>query len=106
MSTLKAVRHVLRVRTNVVLIVASSIGYFFFAGMQTFAVVFARDQYGLSQVSATVLLALTGGGALLGVLLAGRLADRLLAGGHSTPASWSARSPTSRPRSSSSRRCC
>lgn len=81
MSTLQAVRHVLRVRTNVVLIVASSIGYFFFAGMQTFAVVFARDQYGLSQVSATVLLAITGGGALVGVLLAGRLTDRMLAGG-------------------------
>ena len=81
MSTLSAVRHVLRVRTNVVLIAASAIGYFFFSGMQTFAVVFARGQYGLSQVGATALLAVTGLGALGGVLIAGRLADRMLAGG-------------------------
>ncbi len=81
MSTRSAVRYVLRVRTNVVLIVASAVGYFFFAGMQTFAVVFARDQYGLSQVSATALLAVTGGGALIGVLIAGRVADGMLAGG-------------------------
>lgn len=36
-----AARHVLRIRTNVVLILASTLGYFFFAGLRSFAIIFA-----------------------------------------------------------------
>lgn len=82
MSLADAVRYVLRVRTNVVLIVASALGYVFFAGVQTFAVLLLRTRYGVGESLATLLLILVGVGALAGVLLAGRLADRRLGRGH------------------------
>jgi MFS family permease len=78
MAIIHAVRYVLRVKTNRWLIVASAIGYFFFAGLRTFAVVFVRGHFGLGQTEATVILFLAGLGSLAGVLLAGRLADRLI----------------------------
>ena len=80
----KAARYVLRVRTNAVLILASSMGYLFFAGVQTFAVLLLRTRYGLSQPAATSLLVLVGVGALAGVVLGGRIADRLLRSGKLT----------------------
>jgi predicted MFS family arabinose efflux permease len=78
----RAIVYVLRIRTNRWLIVASAIGYFFFAGMRTFAVVFVRRHFGLGQASATALLFVVGLGALAGVLIAGRLADRRIRSGH------------------------
>ena len=77
----RAVRYVLRVRTNVILIIASALGYLFFAGVQTFAVVLMRSRFHLAQSSATSLLVLIGLGGLVGVVFAGRTADRLLSKG-------------------------
>jgi predicted MFS family arabinose efflux permease len=77
-SLLTAVRVVLRVRTNVRLVIASSFGYFFFTGIQVFGLTFLRSRYGLDQVSASLLMLLVGGGAFAGVLLGGRTGDRLL----------------------------
>jgi sugar phosphate permease len=77
-----AVRYVLRVRTNVVIIVASALGYFFFGGLRSFAIIFATGHYGLSKPVATALILVIGGGALAGVFTGGRLADRLLRRGH------------------------
>ncbi len=74
----QAVRYVLRIRTNVILIAASAVGYFFFAGMRTFAIAFLRQHFGLSQAAATTLLVTLGLGSLAGVLLGGRIADRLM----------------------------
>lgn len=79
-----AIRHVLLVRTNVVLIVASALGYFYFSGLRGFAIEFAKDHYRVSQSVATSLTLLVGVGALGGVLAGGRLADRLLRGGRVT----------------------
>jgi sugar phosphate permease len=76
-----AVLYVLRIRTNRWLIAASAIGYFFFAGLRTFGVVFVRGQFGLDQASAAIMLFLAGLGSLAGVLIAGRIADRLIARG-------------------------
>ena len=81
MSLWQAIRYVLRVRTNVVLIVASALGYFFFSGLRGFAVEFAKEHYGISQSVATSLTIVLGVGALAGVVSGGRLADRLLARG-------------------------
>jgi MFS family permease len=78
MSLWEAARYVLRVRTNVVLIVASALGYFFFSGMRGFAVEFSKEHYGVSQSEASALTILLGIGALSGVLSGGRIADRLL----------------------------
>jgi MFS family permease len=78
MSFGAAVRYVLRVRTNVALIVSGACGYYFLAGVQTFGVEFVKDQYGTSQVLANLLLLTVGGGAVIGVLAGGPLGDALL----------------------------
>ncbi|MEV7007483.1 MFS transporter [Streptosporangium sp. NPDC051022] len=82
MSMWEAARYILRIPTNVVLIVASSIGYFFFAGLRTFAVIFVSRQYGIGQAAISGLIPLLGAGALLGVLTGGRSADWLTRHGH------------------------
>jgi sugar phosphate permease len=71
-------RYVLRIRTNVILIVASACGYFYLSGIETFAVEFAKEQYRINQALANALLLVLGSGAILGTLIAGRLSDRLL----------------------------
>ena len=78
MSLWQVVRYVLRVRTNLYIIVASSLGYLFLAGLRTFAVVFARGHFDVGQALATLLLGLVGAGSLIGLLTGGRLADRLI----------------------------
>lgn len=74
----EAVRYILRV---LVLIAASSAGYLFLGGVQTFGVIFVRREYGLGRSAAISVLALLVLGALLGVLSGGRIADRMLRGG-------------------------
>ncbi|WP_030901725.1 MFS transporter [Streptomyces sp. NRRL F-5126] len=74
----RAVGRILRVRTNLVLIIASSLGYFFFAGLRSFATLFTTHQYGVSTSVASLLVLVVGAGALAGVLTGGRVADRLL----------------------------
>ena len=76
-----AVKYVLRVRTNVVIIVASTLGYFFFVGLRSFAIIFATGHYGINKPTATVLILVIAVGALAGVFT-GRVADRLLRRGH------------------------
>jgi MFS family permease len=78
MGLVSAVRYVLRVRTNVILIVSSAFGYYFLAGVQTFGVEFVKDQYRIGQALANFLLLAIGGGALLGILTGGRVGDLLL----------------------------
>ena len=74
----EAVRYVLRIRTNVVLIASSACGYYFLAGVETFGLEFAKQQYGVGQVVATALLLVTGIGCVLGTLSGGALGDWLL----------------------------
>ncbi|MGH2864608.1 MAG: MFS transporter [Solirubrobacteraceae bacterium] len=82
MSLWQAVRYVLRVRTNLALIVASALGYFFESGVRTFAVIFVSHQYSVNQTIATSLLGMLAVGAIAGVLFAGHLADGLVNHGH------------------------
>ena len=77
-----AVRYVLRVRTNVVIIVVSTLGYFFFAGLRSFAIIFVTGHYRLSKPTASALAVVIGAGALAGVFAGGRIADRQLSRGH------------------------
>jgi len=79
-----AVRYVLSVRTKRVLILASALGYFFFSGLRTFAVVFLRDRFGIAQGLASILLVVIGVGAIVGVLATGRLGDWLIERRHIT----------------------
>ena len=82
LGLLDAARYVLRIRTNVVLIVASACGYYFLAGVQTFGVEFTTHQYGIDQALANLLLLVIGGGAVAGVLLGGTIGDTLLHRGY------------------------
>jgi MFS family permease len=81
MSLPRAIRYVLRVRTNVVLIAASACGYYFLAGVQTFGLEFAKEQYGVGQVIATGILLAAGLGAALGSITGGILGDFALSHG-------------------------
>lgn len=74
----RAARYVLTIRTNVILIIASALGYFFFAGLRTFAVVSVASHFRIGQAAASSLVVLVGAGALAGVLLGGRYADWLM----------------------------
>lgn len=83
-SLWRAVRYVLAVPTYRTLIFASALGYFYFTGLRTFAIVFMRGRFDLGQTAASSLAVLLGLGAIGGVLLAGRLGDRLIGQGHLT----------------------
>ncbi|HKN95066.1 MAG TPA: MFS transporter [Thermoleophilaceae bacterium] len=88
MTLKRAVRYVLRIPTNVTLIVSSALGYFFLAGLSTFAVVFVRGHYHVSQATATLVLGLLVIGSLIGVLVSGRLTDWMLRRGYLTARMW------------------
>lgn len=80
MGILVTARYVLAVRTNRVLIVSSACGYFFLAGVETFGLEFAKGQYGVSQIVASLVMLVIGAGAVVGVLVGGRLGDALVRG--------------------------
>jgi MFS family permease len=81
MPLMHAVRYVLRIPSNVMLIIGSSLGYFYFAGLQTFATLFVRGHYHASQATAELVLALLVVGALIGTLLSGRITDLMVRNG-------------------------
>jgi MFS family permease len=83
-----SIRYIMRVPTNVLLIVSSSLGYFFLAGLQTFALVFLRGHYQASQATATLVLGLLVLGALIGTLVSGRLTDVLVHSGNLQARLW------------------
>lgn len=82
LSLWQATRYVLRIRTNVALIVASGLGYFFLAGLETFAELYFRDRFGIGQSLASLLFILVAAGAVGGVLLSGRISDTMISRGH------------------------
>ena len=77
-------RYVLRVRTNLVLIIASACGYYFMAGVEIFGTEFAKAQYHINQVLANLALVIVGAGAVAGVLAGGAADDALLRRRHLT----------------------
>ncbi len=80
-SLIDAARHVLRIPTNVILIGASALGYFYLTGIQTFGVAYARARFDVGQALGNGLIVVVGAGALVGVTLGGRIADHRLAAG-------------------------
>jgi MFS family permease len=82
MSLIAATRYILSVRTNVAMIVASACGYFYLTGVQTFGAELVHQQYGINTALANLLILVVGVGAVIGVLLGGRLGDSLLARGY------------------------
>ncbi|MFZ0041344.1 MAG: MFS transporter [Solirubrobacteraceae bacterium] len=81
MGIMAAVRYILSIPTNILLIISSSLGYFYFAGLSTFALLFVRGQYHTSQATAELVLALLVAGAMAGTLISGRVTDLMLRDG-------------------------
>lgn len=78
MNIFAMIRYVLAIRTNVFLILSGVCSYFFLTGLETFGLEFVKGQYHLPQLLANLLMLIVGGGALLGVLVGGRLGDNLV----------------------------
>ena len=78
LGLVKAVRYILSIPTNVLMIISSSLGYFYFAGLSTFALLFVRGHYHAGQATAELVLALLVAGAMVGTLVSGRVTDLLL----------------------------
>jgi predicted MFS family arabinose efflux permease len=82
MSFWSAARYVLSIHTVRNIVVASAIGYFFFAGLRTFGVIFAVRRFDLDETVVLVPIVLIGASALVGVIAGGRLADVARERGH------------------------
>jgi predicted MFS family arabinose efflux permease len=78
LSLLPTVRYLLSIPSFRRLVLASAMGYFFFAGLRTFAVLFAIRYYGLTGIALGVSLVVIGAAAVVGTVSGGRLADTLL----------------------------
>ena len=78
MGILDAVRYVLSIPSYALLVISSSLGYFYFAGLQTFVLLFMRGHYHVGQATAELVVALLVAGALLGTLASGRVTDLML----------------------------
>ena len=77
LSLRRTVLYVLSVPTFVIFVFSGACSYFYFAGLRTFGVEYAGDQYHVSQAVATAMFLLVGTGGLAGVLVSGRLGDFL-----------------------------
>lgn len=64
------------------LVIVSTLGYFYFAGVRTFAVPFGVHQYAMSEAAVSPIIILVGAGSFVGVIAGGRISDRLLKAGH------------------------
>jgi MFS family permease len=88
MALWRSVRYIMAVPSNVLFIISSALGYFFFSGLQTFALLFIRGHYDTSQFEAELVLLALVIGALVGTLVSGRLTDALLRRGMLTVRVW------------------
>jgi MFS family permease len=88
MGMVRAIHYILSIPSNVMMIVGSSLGYFYFAGLSTFALLFVKGHYHASQAEASLVLALLVLGALVGTLVSGRLTDVLLHRGNLAARVW------------------
>jgi MFS family permease len=78
MPLVPSIKYIFSIPSNVLMIIGSSLGYFYFAGLQTFALLFVKGHYHASQATSELVLALLVVGAVIGTLVGGRLPDHLL----------------------------
>jgi hypothetical protein len=64
------------------LTVASSLGYYFFAGTRAFGMIYLTHHYGLPRTTVTALAAIVGIGALFGLFASAKLSEYLLNRGY------------------------
>ena len=84
----RAIRYMFAVPTFVLMIISSSLGYFFFAGLQTFALLFIERHYRVGFLTTDFVLLALLAGALVGTLVSGRLTDELLRRGRLNARVW------------------
>jgi MFS family permease len=84
----RSLRYLFSIPSNVLLIVGSSLGYFYFAGLQTFALLFVKGHYHASQATAELALALLVVGMVVGTVAGGRLTDVMLSRGNLAARVW------------------
>ena len=77
-SVWRVVGYLLRMPTYTLLIVASALVYYFFAGARSFSMIYLSPHYHLSRGAVSALVFVLGIGALIGVVGGGRLAERWL----------------------------
>ena len=77
----RTMRYMLRLPTYRLLVIASALGYFFFAGVRAFGMIFVTSQYGVERGTASVLVFVVGFGALVGVIASGRISSWLFTRG-------------------------
>jgi MFS family permease len=70
-------RTLVGIRTNLIVLIADSIGNFFFAGAASFAVLFISDRYNMSNGEVDALAPIFALGVIAGILVGGRVGDRL-----------------------------
>jgi MFS family permease len=88
MGLIQSVRYIFSIPSNWLMIVGSSLGYFYFAGLQTFALLFVKGHYHASQLTAELVLALLVVGAVIGTLIGGRVPDLLVQRGYLGARVW------------------
>ncbi|MBV9805747.1 MAG: MFS transporter [Solirubrobacterales bacterium] len=88
MPLARSVRYIMSIPTNVHLIISSSLGYFYFSGLSTFALLFVRGHYHVNQATAEVVLAALVAGAMIGTLLSGRITDTMVRRGFVEARVW------------------
>jgi len=76
-GTWETLRVLVGIRTNLVVLLADSLGNFFYAGAASFSVLFFARRYGLAASEVDALAPLFAAGAVAGILVGGRLGDRL-----------------------------
>jgi MFS family permease len=88
MGLVQSIRYIFSIPSNLLMILGSSLGYFYFAGLQTFALLFVKGHYHASQFTAELVLALLVVGAVIGTLVGGRLPDLLVQRGYLGARVW------------------
>jgi MFS family permease len=88
LGLVRSVKYILSIPTNMLMIISSSLGYFFFSGLSTFALLFVRGHYHAGQATAELVLGLLVAGAMVGTLVSGRVTDVLLRKGHLEVRVW------------------
>jgi MFS family permease len=88
MNLVAAVRYILAIPTNALLIVSSALGYFFFSGLLTFMVVFMKGHYRIGQAEVTLVLLLLVLASVIGTLVSGRITDAMVRSGRVEARVW------------------
>jgi MFS family permease len=88
MSLVRSLRYIFSIPSNGLMILGSSLGYFYFAGLQTFALLFVKGHFHASQATAELVLALLVVASVIGTLVGGRLPEWLLKQGDLAARVW------------------